>query len=210
MKPNRRRISAGVLCQRIHHLSGSRPRTLPGQTALMDHPRMAALPNILRSESSTVSVLARNSRKIRRVVRSSLGAECAAFSTGLEHTDMFRKLHGTLCGDLCDLAEYENYIQATDVLCVKDCKSLANAFLAASAAVSRTSEDKRLGIELSMIKQRLSRNETRFQLVEGTTMPADGPTKRKERGRASQDAAAHCPISDSCCLRDVDGKTASS
>ena len=33
-----------------------------------------------------------------------------------------------------------------------------------------------------MIKQRLSRNETRFQWVEGTTMPADVFTKGKERG----------------------------
>ena len=60
------------------------------------HVIMTAHPNILRGESSTVSVLAWNSRKIRRVVRSSLGAECAAFSTGLEHTDMFR----VLCGEL--------------------------------------------------------------------------------------------------------------
>ena len=57
---------------------------------------MAAHPNILRDESSTVSVLAWNSRTIRRVVRSSLGAECAAFSTGLEHTDVFRVLYGEL------------------------------------------------------------------------------------------------------------------
>ena len=39
---------------------------------------MAAHPNILRGESSTVSVLAWNSRKMRRVVRSSLGPECAS------------------------------------------------------------------------------------------------------------------------------------
>ena len=56
------------------------------------HVIMAAYPNILRGESSTVSVLAWNPRKIRRVVRSCLGAECAVFSTGLEHTDMFRVL----------------------------------------------------------------------------------------------------------------------
>ena len=65
---------------------------------------MAAHPNILRGASSTDSVLAWNSRKIRRVVRRSLGAECAAFSTGLEHTDVFRVLYGELCGDMCDLA----------------------------------------------------------------------------------------------------------
>ena len=34
----------------------------------------------------------------------------------------------------------------------------------------------------SMIKQRLSRNETRFQRVEGATMPADVFTTDKERG----------------------------
>ena len=76
---------------------------------------------------------------------------------------MFRVLCGELCGDLCDLAEYQTYLQMTDALCVRDCKSLADALLAASSAASKTSEDKRLGFELSMIKQRLSRNETRFQ-----------------------------------------------
>ena len=58
-------------------------------------------------------------------------------------------------------------LQMTDALCVNDCKSLADALLAAGYAANKTSEDKRLGIELSMIKQRLSRNETRFQWVEG-------------------------------------------
>ena len=154
----------------------------PDGSSTSGHVIMAAHPNILYGESSTVSVLAWNSRKIRRVVRSSLGAECAAFSTGLEHTDMFRVLYGELCGDLCDLAEYETYLQVTEALCVNDCKSLADALLAAGSAASKTSEDKRLGIELSMIKQRLSRNETRFQWVEGATMPADVLTKGKERG----------------------------
>ena len=91
-------------------------------------------------------------------------------------------LYGELCGDLCDLAEYETSLQVTEALCVNDCKSLADALLAAGSAASKTSEDKRIGIELSMIKQRLSRNETRFQRGEGSTMPADVLTKGKERG----------------------------
>ena len=93
---------------------------------------------------------------------------------------MFRVLYGELCGDLCDLAEYETYLQMTDALCVNDCKSLADAVLAAGSAAGKTSEDKRLGIELSMIKQRLFRHETRFQWVEGATMPADVLTKGVE------------------------------
>ena len=68
----------------------------------------------------------------------------------------------------------------TDAQCVNDCKSLADADLAAGSAASKTSEDKRLGIELSMIKQRLFCNETRIQWVEGATMPADVITKGKE------------------------------
>ena len=95
---------------------------------------------------------------------------------------MFRVLYRELFGDLCDLAEYDTYLQVTEALCVNDCKSPADALLTAGAAASKRSEDKRLGIELSMIKQRLSRNETRFQRVDGATMPADVLTKGKERG----------------------------
>ena len=47
----------------------------PDGSSTRGHVIMAAHPNILRGESSTVSVLAWNSRKIRRVVRSSLGEE---------------------------------------------------------------------------------------------------------------------------------------
>ena len=160
-----------------------------------------------------MSVLAWNSRKIRRVVRSSLGAECAAFSTGLEHTDMFRVLYGELCGDLCDLAEYETYLQVTEALCVNDCKSLARALSSQlGPQQARRSEDKRLGIELSMIKQRLSRNETRFQWVRRR----DDACRCSHQGqgtrtcRASEEAAALRSISDPRNLRDVGGKTTSS
>ena len=46
---------------------------------------------------------------------------------------MFRVLCGKPCGDKCDLAEHENYLQATEALCVNDCKNLADALLAAGA-----------------------------------------------------------------------------
>ena len=98
----------------------------PDGSTTSGHAIMAAHPNILHGESLTVSVLAWNSRKIRRVVRSPLVAECAAFSTGLEHTDMFRVMYSEQCGDLCDLAENETYLQAIEALCVNDCKSLAD------------------------------------------------------------------------------------
>ena len=73
-------------------------------------------------------------------------------------------------------------LQVTKALCANDCKSLADALLPARSAASKTSEDRRLGIELSMIKQCLSREETRFQWVKRATMPADVFITSKERG----------------------------
>ena len=51
---------------------------------------------------------------------------------------MLRVMCGKLCGDLCHLAEYENFLQATDALCVN---GLAGSLLAAGSAASKTSED---------------------------------------------------------------------
>ena len=102
------------------------------------HVIMAVHPNILNGEASTVSLLAWNLRKIRRVARSFLGVECAAFPTGLKQTDMFRVLYGEMREDRCDLPEYEKYLQATEALCVHDCKSLTDALLFAGSAASKT------------------------------------------------------------------------
>ena len=60
---------------------------------------------------------------------------------------------------------------------MNDCKSHADALLSAGAGASKASEEKRLAIEMSMIKQHLAQRETRFQWVEGSMMPADELTK---------------------------------
>ena len=116
--PNRCQISAGFVSMPSSFVwltaADAAWANRPDGSSTSVHVIMAAHPNIPHDESSTVSVLVWNSRKIRRVVRSSLGAECAAFSTGLEHTEKCRVLHGDLCGDLCDLAEHETYLHMTD------------------------------------------------------------------------------------------------
>ena len=53
------------------------------------------------------------------------------------------------------------------------------------SAVSKTSEDKRLAIELSMIRQRLGREEMLFQWVENVYMAADVLTKGTDRGNVA-------------------------
>ena len=104
-------------------------------------------------------------------------------STGLEHTDLLRVMYGELNGDLVDLADHEAYLARTDSVVLSDCKSLADALTSAGSAASKTSEDKRLGIEISMIKQRLARSETRFQWVDAAYMCSDVLTKGLHRGR---------------------------
>ena len=148
----------------------------PDGPSTSGHVIMAAHTNILRFE-----VLAWNSRKIRRVVRSSLGAECAAFSTGLEHTDMFQVLYGELCGDLCDLADCENYLQATEALCVNDCKTwqmLSSQPVLQRARRLRTnvSESGAQHDQATPVPQRDA-----LPMGRGATMPADVLTKGQER-----------------------------
>ena len=133
-----------------------------------------------------VSLVGWSSRKIRRKVRSSLGAECSAFSTGLEHTDLIRILWAELSGDLKELDRYEDYLRATEAIALNVCKSVADALLNSGSAASKTSEDKRLGVEMTMIKQKLVRNETRFPWVEAELMPADVLTKGRELGARFQ------------------------
>ena len=55
----------------------------------------------------------------------------------------------------------------------RDCNIVANQLLEARPAATKTSKDKRLAIEMSMIPRGLSDIDTCFQRVEGSTMPAD-------------------------------------
>ena len=155
----------------------------PDLSSTSGHLVLAAHPNVLKGEVSPVSVLGWCSRKIRRKVRGSLGAEAAAMSTGLEHTDLLRVIYAEISGDLVDLSKYQEYLRCTESLALSDCKSLADALLSTGSASSKTSEDKRLAIELSMIKQRLSDAEAHFQWVDALYMVSDVITKGLARGR---------------------------
>ena len=137
---------------------------------------------VIRGQRVNASVVSWNSRKTRRKVRSSLGAETQAFSTALEHGDLIRVFWGELNGEIVDLENFGEYLRQTSALAISECKSLADALNSSGSAVSKTSDDKRLAIELSMIKQRLKRDETMFQWVENMYMAADVLTKGVERG----------------------------
>ena len=155
----------------------------PDLSSTSGHLVFGAHPNIMNGQTVPISLLGWSSRKIRRKVRSSLGAEASAMSTGLEHTDLLRVMYGEMCGDIKSLSDHEAYLRETPALVLSDCKSLADALNNTGCAASKTSEDKRLAIELSMIKQRLEDQETSFQWVDAVYMLSDVLTKGLERGR---------------------------
>jgi hypothetical protein len=92
---------------------------------------------------------------------------------------------GELSGELTNIENFEEYLRQTDAIALNDCKPLADALNNRGSAVSKTSEDKRLAIELSMIRQRLGRDETLFQWVENMYMAADVLTKATDRGNVT-------------------------
>ena len=62
-----------------------------------------------------------------------LGAECAAFSTGLEHYDLLCVMWGELCGDLTKLDQHESYLQGHGRYLCERLQGRADALLNACA-----------------------------------------------------------------------------
>ena len=87
----------------------------PDLSSTSGHLIFGAHPNILHGHTVQVSILGWSSKKIRRKVRSSLGAEASAMSTGLEHCDLVRVMFGELSGDITDLGQHEKYLRVTKV-----------------------------------------------------------------------------------------------
>ena len=97
-----------------------------------------------------VSVLSWQSKKIKRVVRSSLAAETCSMSTCQEHLDWVHTMWEQMTlGDFV-LKNYEQFLTARPSILVTDCKSLHGAIDKEGAAPAST--DKRLAIELAIVK----------------------------------------------------------
>ena len=154
----------------------------PDGSSTSGHLIVAARNAVSQGQQVPISLVSWSSRKIRQKVWSSPGAETQAFSTALEHSSLGRVFWDELNGDLAHLENLEEYPRGTSASALNDCKSLADALSNRGSTVSKTSEDKRLAIELSMIRQSLKRDETSFQWVDNVYMAADVLTKGVERG----------------------------
>ena len=105
-----------------------------------------------------VSVLSWQSKKIKRVVRSSLAAETCSMSTCQEHFDLMRTV----------------WEQMPSIL-VTDCKSLYDAIDKEGAAPASTY--KRLAIELAIVKAKAVSGETDVRWIDARYQIADCLTK---------------------------------
>ena len=111
-----------------------------------------------------VSVLSWQSKKIKRVVRSSLAAETCSMSTCQEHLGWMRTMWEQMTRGEFVLENYEQFLTARPSVLVTDCKSLYDAIHKEGAAPPST--DKRLAIELALVKAKAVSGETDLRWID--------------------------------------------
>ena len=126
-----------------------------------------------------VSVLSWQSKKIKRVVRSSLAAETCSMSTCQEHLDWMRTMWEQMTRGDFVLENYEQFLTARPSILVTDCKSLYDAIHKEGAAPAST--DKRLAIELAIVKAKAVSGETDLRWIDARYQIADCLTKHASR-----------------------------
>ena len=126
-----------------------------------------------------VSVLSWQSKKIKRVVRSSLAAETCSMSTCQEHLDWMRTMWEQMTRGEFVLENYEQFLTARPSILVTDCKSLYDAIHKEGAAPAST--DKRLAIELAIVKAKAVSGETDLRWIDARYQIADCLTKHASR-----------------------------
>ena len=126
-----------------------------------------------------VSVLSWQSRKIKRVVRSNLAAETCSTSTCQEHPDWTRTMWEHTTRSDFVLEDYEQCLTARPSILVTDCKSLYDAIHKEGAAPAST--DKRLAIELAIVKAQAVSGETDLRWIDARNQIADCLTKHASR-----------------------------
>ena len=118
----------------------------------------------LTDDSNNCCPLAWNSTKIKRVVRSTLAAETLAFVDGLETAYLMAKTIGELIS-----GEKETILP---IYCMTDNKSLFDA-----VHTLKTINDKRLRIEMAMIREMVEKNEIKIKWIKSEEQLADVLTK---------------------------------
>lgn len=120
----------------------------------------------LTGEDGSMSPLCWNSKRIRRVVRSTLAAETNAMADGVDMGIFLASLFSEVNGNVIDP-------QSLPIVCKTDCKSLFDA-LKSTKDVS----EKRLRVEMNGIKEQFDQKQLRVDWVRTNEQLADCLTKK--------------------------------
>ena len=126
-----------------------------------------------------VSVRSWQSKKIKRVVRSSLAAETCSMSICQEHLDWMRTMWEQMTRSEFVLENYDRFLTARPSILVTDCKSIYDAIHKEGAAPAST--DKRLAIELDIVKATAVSGETDLRWIDVRYQIEDCLTKHASR-----------------------------
>ena len=122
-----------------------------------------------------VSVLSWQSKKVKRVVRSSLAAYTCSMSTCQEHLDWMRTMWEQVTRSHFVLEKYEQFLTARPSILVTDCKSFYEAIHKKGAAPASTH------IELATVKAKALSGETDLRWIDARHQIADCLTKHASR-----------------------------
>ena len=126
-----------------------------------------------------VSVLNWQSKKIKRVVRSSLAAETSSMSICQENLDWKRTMWEQVTRCEFVLENCEQFLTARPSILVTDCKSLYDAIHKEGAAPAST--DKRMALELAIVKAKAVSGEADLRWIDARYQIADCLTKHASR-----------------------------
>jgi hypothetical protein len=121
------------------------------------------------------SILCWRSSKLRRVVASTLGAESLSLSDGLGMLEWFQGMWCEALYRSFDLNRRASWFRAIPSVACIDAKSIYDFCLAGSAPASMS--DRRVAIDLLIVKQSLARTSTRLRWAPGDYQMADSLTK---------------------------------
>ena len=126
-----------------------------------------------------VSVLSWQSKKIKRFVRSSLGAEASRMFTCQEHLDWMRTMWEQMTSSAFVLENCEQFLKARPSILITDCKSLYDAIDKEGTAPASTG--KRLAVELATVKANAVSGETDLRWIDARYQIAICLTKHATR-----------------------------
>ena len=135
---------------------------------------MACGPALLDDGFGPVSTLCWRSHRLRRRVRSTLGAETMAMSEGTEAADVFRAyLAEGRCKDF-SLRNWHMAVAQVAATSLTDCKSLFDHL---HKQGSSPPDDRRLGLDMQILRDLMENGGLKVKWVSTTQMIADGLTK---------------------------------